>query len=57
MDQFFNLYAKVPVGGVIIVDDYNVKACIRAIRDFRNWHNIADELKQIYLVIDSVVIE
>ncbi len=47
MDQLFNLYAKISVGGVIIVDDYNIDACLRAIRDVRNWHNITDELKQI----------
>ncbi len=47
MDQLFNLYAKISVGGVIIVDDYNIVPCLRAINDFRKWHNITDEIKQI----------
>jgi hypothetical protein len=47
MDQLFNLYAKISMGGVIIVDDYIVDACIRAIHDFRNWHNITDEIRKI----------
>jgi hypothetical protein len=42
MDQLFNLYAKIPVGGVIIVDDYRIEPCYRAIHDFRNWHNIIE---------------
>jgi hypothetical protein len=47
MDQLFNLYAKIPVGGVIIVDDYVIDVCARAIHDFRNWHNINDEIRKI----------
>ncbi len=42
MDQLFNLYAKIPVGGVIIVDDYRIAVCYRAIHDFRNWHNVTE---------------
>ncbi len=42
MDQLFNLYSKISVGGVIIVDDYGVESCRRAIHDFRNWHNITE---------------
>ena len=44
MDQLFNLYAKVSVGGVIIVDDYRIPPCNRAIHDFRNWHNITERI-------------
>ncbi len=47
MDQLFNLYAKVSAGGVIIVDDFNIDVCVQAIHDFRSWHNITDEIKQI----------
>ncbi len=47
MDQLFNLYAKISVGGVIIVDDYNIDVCVRAIHDFRKWHNITDEIRKI----------
>ena len=47
MDQLFNLYMKVPVGGVIIVDDFNIPECIKAINDFRTWHGMTDEIKGI----------
>ncbi len=44
MDQLFNLYAKIPVGGVIIVDDYHIEPCYRGIHDFRTWHNITEAI-------------
>jgi O-methyltransferase len=44
MDQLFNLYSKVQIGGVIIVDDYTLPECKRAIHDFRGWHNITEPL-------------
>jgi len=44
MDQLFNLYAKVSEGGVVIVDDYHLEPCNRAIHDFRNWHNITEKI-------------
>lgn len=47
MDQLFNLYSKVQIGGVIIVDDYIIEPCLRALNDFRNWHGITDEIKRI----------
>ena len=47
MDQLFNLYAKVQVGGVIIVDDYKIEECRRAIHDFRNWHGITENIMMI----------
>ncbi|CAF3359669.1 unnamed protein product [Rotaria socialis] len=45
MDQLFNLYAKVQIGGVIIVDDYNIPECHRAIHDFRDWHGISEAIQ------------
>lgn len=47
LDQLFNLYGKVQVGGVIIVDDYNIEACVRALNDFRNWHGITESIQRI----------
>jgi hypothetical protein len=47
MDQLFNLYSKLQVGGVIIVDDFNIDVCVRAINDFRYWHNITEEITNI----------
>jgi hypothetical protein len=47
MDQLFNLYAKISVGGVIIVDDYGIEVCQRAIHDFRNWHNITEAIMHV----------
>ncbi|CAF3629128.1 unnamed protein product [Rotaria socialis] len=47
MDQLFNLYSKLQVGGVIIIDDYSIEECFRAIVDFRTWHNITEEILSI----------
>ena len=47
MDQLFNLYGKVQVDGVIIVDDYSIAVCQKAVHDFRKWHGISEEIRQI----------
>lgn len=47
MDQLFNLYAKVSIGGFVIVDDWIIPPCKRAINDFRRWHGIADPIVDI----------
>ncbi|CAF1019918.1 unnamed protein product [Rotaria sordida] len=47
MDQLFNLYSKLQLGGVIIIDDYAIPECKRAIHDFRSWHNITDKIQLI----------
>ncbi|CAF1387216.1 unnamed protein product [Adineta steineri] len=47
MDQLFNLYAKLQFDGVIIVDDYTVGECHRAVHDFRSWHNITEDITMI----------
>ena len=44
MDQLFNLYTKVEVGGVIIVDDYTIPECNKAIHDFRQWHGMSEDI-------------
>lgn len=38
------LYAKVSPGGYVIVDDYILAGCRKAVDDFRERHAIADEL-------------
>jgi len=48
MDGFTNLYDKVSPGGYIIVDDYGaVKACAKAVNDFRASRGIKDPIKNI----------
>ncbi len=48
MDALEPLYDKVPVGGYVIVDDYGaVKACAKAIHDFRDARGITDEIVEI----------
>ncbi|CAF1241538.1 unnamed protein product [Rotaria sp. Silwood1] len=47
MDQLFNLYSKLQIGGVIIVDDYGIPECAQAIHDFRSWHHITDAIQLI----------
>ena len=44
-----NLYPKLSVGGYVIVDDYGLPNCVRALTDFREYHGITDE----YIKIDN----
>ena len=41
------LYAKLSPGGYLIVDDYILDACRKAVTDFRERHNIADVIQAI----------
>ena len=48
MDALNALYAKVPAGGLVIIDDYGaIDACRKATDDFRAEHGIDDELVQV----------
>lgn len=48
MDAFNALYDKLSIGGFLIIDDWGaVKACKQAVLDFRNEHNITEEIKEI----------
>lgn len=38
------LYPKLSVGGYVIVDDYHIDACRKAIHDYRDEHGITDEI-------------
>ncbi len=38
------LYDKVSPGGFVIVDDYNLEACRLAIKDYRDAHNITEDI-------------
>ncbi len=42
-----NLYAKLSVGGYLIVDDYSLKGCQKAINDFRKIKNIKEPIMPI----------
>jgi len=42
-----NLYDKLSSGGYLIVDDYSLKGCKKAIDDFRLQNNITEPLQQI----------
>ncbi len=44
MDALSSLYDKVSPGGFIIVDDYELTECRRAITDFREGRGIADQI-------------
>jgi len=44
MDQFFNLFDKISIGGWIIIDDWSIQVCKRAVNDFREWHGITDKI-------------
>lgn len=47
MDQLFNLYGKLQINGVIIIDDYQIQECVKAVHDFRQWHGITEEIRPI----------
>jgi O-methyltransferase len=44
MDAITNLYPKLSVGGFLIVDDYCIETCKKAITDYRREHQIDDEI-------------
>jgi len=44
MDALTNLYDKVSLGGWIIVDDYNVPPCKKAVEDFRRERDIEEKI-------------
>ncbi|CAM4849006.1 unnamed protein product [Rotaria magnacalcarata] len=44
MDQLFHLYSKLQVGGILIIDDFDVTVCKQAINDFRKWHDISEHI-------------
>ena len=50
MDALKNLYHKLSVGGYVIIDDYYIPCCYKAVTDFRAQNKITDELK----IIDSL---
>jgi hypothetical protein len=45
MDAFVNLYPNLSTGGYVIVDDYNLDGCRRAVHDYRDANGIKDELQ------------
>lgn len=47
MDALVNLYPKLSPGGFVIIDDYVIPACRKAIEDFREAEGIADPIEMI----------
>ncbi|MCP9850237.1 TylF/MycF/NovP-related O-methyltransferase [Cyanobium sp. Morenito 9A2] len=41
------LYGKVSIGGFVIVDDYCISSCAKAVHDFRERHHIQDQIMPI----------
>lgn len=49
MEALVNLYPKLSIGGYAIIDDYGaIKACRKAVDDYRKENGIAEEI----LVVD-----
>lgn len=44
MDALINLYPKLAIGGFIIIDDYQIPACVQAVQDYRKFFNIEDPI-------------
>jgi hypothetical protein len=47
MDALTNLYPQLSTGGYVIIDDYSIPACRRAVEDYRQANGINDELQPI----------
>jgi len=47
MDALTNLYPKLSIGGYVIIDDYGILACEKAVSDYRVKNNINDPIEQI----------
>ena len=47
MDALSSLYPKLSVGGYVIVDDYVVDFCKKAVHDYRAQFGIKDEIRDI----------
>lgn len=47
MDALNHLYPKLSVGGFCVIDDYGLRACKRAVDDFRQGHAIGAKLEEI----------
>lgn len=47
MDALKALYPKLSIGGYLIVDDYCISSCAKAVHDYRDQHGITDEIIQI----------
>ncbi len=47
MDALVPLYPKLSVGGYVIIDDWLLKACRRAVEDYRREHGIGDTIVDI----------
>lgn len=48
LEVLSNLYHKVSLGGYVIIDDYgNIPSCRAAVHDFRESHNVREEIERI----------
>lgn len=43
-DALTNLYPKLSIGGYVIIDDWNIPCCVKAVYDFRKKFNIVDPI-------------
>jgi O-methyltransferase len=47
MDALTALYPKLSLHGYVIIDDFHLEGCRRAVRDFRAAHDVTDEIREI----------
>jgi O-methyltransferase len=47
IDAFSALYDKLSLGGFVIVDDYCIESCRKAVHDFREYKKIEDRMMDI----------
>lgn len=45
LDVLENCYNKLSEGGIVIIDDYKLLGCKKAVDDFRLKNNVKDEIK------------
>jgi hypothetical protein len=44
MDALTHLYPKLSIGGFVIIDDFPVEPCVKAVHNYRNLHGIIDPI-------------
>lgn len=47
IDCLSAMYSRVSAGGYVIIDDYALSTCRKAVDDFRAYHGVTEEMKQI----------
>ena len=45
LDILYNVYTRIAVGGVVVIDDWGVPEAKKAAEDFRRWHGVTAPMR------------